>query len=588
MVRLQELVCCGLVFGFSGPQSTFAQEPLLAQVPARSPIVIHVRGTEAKRRLATLIKAAAPDLSQVVDSKLDEFIKHGLNGRELSGLVMNGPIFLTLLELPQPDELIPKVAIIARVTDYKAFRDGLLKDQERQSLQRAPEGYEIATLEEAKTSVYFIKRQDHAIVTLNKEVAAQFTREQAGLDRRIAKELANQLLKPDASLYVDMGAVNKTYGNHLESARPLLYQLFESMQSGGAGTLDKDQKEKTRTVVDALMQGITDSRALVLSLAFPPDGLEGHLELHFARDSKTNVYLKRHSPFTADALATLPVDQTGYFATSFSMVSDPFIMGSSMVEPEGETRHAVGEAVEQLKAAGPTRTLGTVGEAGMFSVSQFRDIDKAVAAQLKMYKVLKKGSEWGQAVIKKAELTVDKETYRGFTFHLVDLVWDFKKGSQLAPSARAIGEGIVKTTIGEGLRMWVGTDGKVLVLANMKDWVAVRKYLDCYLDGKATLDQSSNFHGTLKHIPARTSLVFLVDVPRGAQYQAALMQSMFKMLPIPFKLGQPGKLGGAESVYAGFSLTIEATRLSLDLWLPAAGVRPCRKVFEPMFRGAAR
>src|SRR5713101_8422881 len=79
------------------PLATLAQEPksALAQVPAGSPIVIQVRGLDrTKNRLLALIKNAVPDLAPKVQTAVDAALNQGLQGRKLTGLATDGPLFL--------------------------------------------------------------------------------------------------------------------------------------------------------------------------------------------------------------------------------------------------------------------------------------------------------------------------------------------------------------------------------------------------------------------------------------------------------------------------------------------------------------
>src|SRR5687768_7344087 len=90
-------VCAGWVLAAAAQ----AQSPL-AQVPAQAPVVIQARGLESKDRLLTMIQTAVPDLAPRAKAEIEKAIKKGLDERELKGLAKDGPVFLVLLELPNP------------------------------------------------------------------------------------------------------------------------------------------------------------------------------------------------------------------------------------------------------------------------------------------------------------------------------------------------------------------------------------------------------------------------------------------------------------------------------------------------------
>src|ERR1700730_4540848 len=93
-----------------------AEESRLAQIPGKAPIVISLRGIErTKDRLLAMIKEAVADLGPVVQAGADKLLKESLNGRQLKGLKLDGPIFLVFPNLPGVDGLAPKMALIVRV-----------------------------------------------------------------------------------------------------------------------------------------------------------------------------------------------------------------------------------------------------------------------------------------------------------------------------------------------------------------------------------------------------------------------------------------------------------------------------------------
>src|SRR5262249_24994710 len=159
-----------------------------------------------------MIKTAVPDLGPDVQTAIDKWQKEILDGRELKGLTEDGYGFLVLTSLPLVKSTQPKLAFILRVADYKAFRDGILKEDERKSLKEDKQaGYEIVTIN--KETIYFVKHKGYAVMAQDKDVAVQMAKNQTGkgLAATLDRDLAQKLLAADIGGYADMVAINKTY-----------------------------------------------------------------------------------------------------------------------------------------------------------------------------------------------------------------------------------------------------------------------------------------------------------------------------------------------------------------------------------------
>src|SRR5438132_949242 len=98
---------------------------LSGETRSRKRCLILRLGGSANRAIVYL-KNALPDVAPIAEGAIMAALKDGVDGRHFRGLAKEGPIFLALNELPKGDE--PTFAVILAVTDYKAFRDGILKD----------------------------------------------------------------------------------------------------------------------------------------------------------------------------------------------------------------------------------------------------------------------------------------------------------------------------------------------------------------------------------------------------------------------------------------------------------------------------
>ena len=94
-------------------------------------------------------------------------MKNGIAGRKLRGLAKNGPIFVAFLEMPKPTEPEPKIAIIAAVTNYAAFRDNILTDGEKKNLKPG-DGYESTVGDFNGQNLFFVDKKHYVVVTPRK------------------------------------------------------------------------------------------------------------------------------------------------------------------------------------------------------------------------------------------------------------------------------------------------------------------------------------------------------------------------------------------------------------------------------------
>src|SRR5262245_11595636 len=187
--------------GHAAPAPVTPGESPLAVVPAQSPIVIHLHGVmRTKDRLATLVKNSLPDMGPFAAAQMDQALATALEGRKIQGVDPAGPVFVTFLEMPKGETEL-SIALIARVTKYADFRDGLLTDDERKSLKPDNAGYERAEI--MGREYFFVDRGAYAVLTPNKDAAAQLTKKQPGLDEKISKDLGRKFLEADLAAYVN-------------------------------------------------------------------------------------------------------------------------------------------------------------------------------------------------------------------------------------------------------------------------------------------------------------------------------------------------------------------------------------------------
>jgi hypothetical protein len=582
------IVVTALVAGTPGraaPAPVTPGESPLAVVPAQAPIVVHLRGvTRTKDRLATLIKNGLPDIGPFAAAQLDQGLATALEGRKLQGVDPAGPVFLAFLEMPKgdPDQLA--VAVIARVTKYTNFRDGLLTDDERKSLKPDNAGYERAEI--MGREYFFVDRGAYAVLTPHKESAAQLTKKQPGLDGKISAELGRRFLEADLAAYVNLATVNQEFGDQIRGARQFMELAIDTMPVGGA---DKHSVDMAKNFFGGAFQLIEDGRAVVLAFDFRPEGLALHLQAQVGAETKSNKLLKEQKPASLNALGTLPGGMTSYTATSLGdtvlKAMAPVMYGSGGGD---EGKKALEAAIDQLIAAGQKMTLSAtnVPPAGI-NVSTFQDPAKATQAQMKIFRALGDGATFQNAAIKgKPEIKENAESYKGFKFDYVRVVFDIDKLAEAIPGGGEDIKKAMKKLLGEDLKSWVGTDGKQSVTLIAKDWPAAKAQLDNYLNQTATLGSESAYVATRKQLPKETTALMLADAGKFAQSMADYLLAVLKAMPgVPFNLPAEVKPVATNTSYLGMAITLRAEHGAFDLFLPATAVQEMRKVILPLLGG---
>jgi hypothetical protein len=548
----------------------------LAVVPADSPIVLQVRGLDRTlHRFETMLTNALPEQGPKVKEQIEDQIKKGLQGRQIKGLVPDAPVFFVFTALPDPGEKEPPFAIIAHAADYKTFRDNLLKEDERKGL-KTEGGHETTTMN--GDQVYLVHSRDVIVLTPRKAVAEQFTRSGAGL--KLDKELADRLLGADVGLYVDMAAVNKKFGDKIKSARDQLTGMFDR---GKEDTAKSPLRDFLKRTIDAEFQVVFDTRALVSSFDFRPDGVAMEAWADFASDSRTSKFLKDCTRSSLEDLGKLPSGYLRYGAAPMTPEVlkrlRPWLdtlMGTSSSEKAYE------HALNQLADAGPrwwTCAFDTPRRGlQVWHADRPKKLSKAQWEMFQAPPFLIKG---------KPELRRNAESYRGFNLNYAHIQWDFDRmqsaftppDASLTDTDRQQIREQMKRLMGEGLRVWFGTDGKVCISVLAEDWNQARQQIDRYLDGKDTVDQQAAFRDARSHLPPTAGGIYLVDAAHFAERNTPSSTPT----DTSDRTAKPEKITKAPPIrpsFIGAAIDFHGYRGSFDLWVPGPAIHSFREMFQ--------
>jgi hypothetical protein len=562
-----------------------AKESPLAQVPASAPFVFHVRGVErTKDRLLALIKTAVPDQLAKVREHVEEAMKEGLKDRKLEGVAPAGPIFFVMTELPQPGGAEPPAALIAHVTNYKAFLDGMLTEEERKALKKDGD---FETTQVMGQDVYLLHRSGYAIMAHTKEAAEQFTKKQPGLDTKLDKATAARILESDVSLYVDVAAVNKTYGDQIQQAQQQVDTVI-GLAASQAPEASKASIEMGKKMIAGFFQALKDSQSFLVTGDFRPDGVAVHVGGRVAAGSPSDSILKGAEPTPLGELRNLPAGQLAYF----TMKSDPGMMEAlkpfiAAAYGEDESKD-VQEALDLLNQAGAGVTYLSYNlPVETLAVASYKDPQKALKGQMKLLQAMKAGSGFQMAVLKdKPVIKENARSYHGFKFTEMTAKLDFEKLSAGVPGAPDMTDAMKKLFGGDEMKSWFGTDGKLFITASAKDWNAAKKLLDDYFEGKNKVALNPAFQTTRKQLPEAATMVGLLDVPRYIGVTMQFVGPMIKAMGAPFEV--PELKIEAGKTYVGFAVTLRPQRGGFDLWVPATTISEVNKIVQQFMPGAAQ
>jgi hypothetical protein len=586
-----------LAAALAAAPATAADRSALAQVPATAPLVIHVRGVEGlKDRVVAFLTNALPDVLEKIGPKLDQLVKDGADGRKIAGVPKDGPIFVVFTELPKPGEH-PKMAVIAAVSDYQKFRDGLLKEDERKNL-KSNGAVERTTVEDR--DVFFIDRKGFAVVAASEDVANALAKKADSMDGKMSKTQAARLMESDLGIYLSMDAVNREYGDQIKDARDKieggLAQVIESAPKTQRGGL-----ELVRKALGPVFQALEDSQGVLLTFEVRPRALLVHGESELRDGSTTATALKEFTPDDFRDLGRLPPGEMFYsgLTSSAKLLRK---LGGVMLGLGGDAEKGtqeVGTALEQLAGAGPGVRIDAAGVplSGM-QLWHFEDPARAVAAQLKLARSLEANGTFQGGVVKDKPTIKEKaQKYGEFTLNSVEVDWDLEKMAEQAAGGQSLPEetrkqiaDAMKGILGERLHYWFGTDGKLYLQVVAHDWEAAQKLLDRYFKSDKGVGAQPGFRDVRRDLPERSTFLVIMDPVQYLGVVVEVAKPILSALPI-FKIpeGFPAKPNKDQPSYVGLSATLASERGSFDSVVSARSVKEAYRVFvQPFLSPGAR
>ena len=557
----------------------------LAQVPAKAPVVIQLRGVEqTKARLIAMIKEALPDLGAKVEEQINSHFTEVLEGRSLKGMVKNGPVFVVFNDFPtsgDEEEFKKNVAGLVHVVKYADFRDSILTADERKELKKE-NGYEKTQIH--GEDIYFVDRGDWVVVAQSKEAAkAHASKPAQGLDGKLAKDFAGKLLESDLAVYVDMAAVRGKFGDQIADAKKEIEDKIG--EAGDVPGLEKQQVELVKKLIGPVFQALDDSKAVLLAIDLRKPGLAIHAQGSVGASTKTNEALKGLKPAALDELAKLPAGMMTYSAMQIHegwlKHLSGYLFGADGGKDDKENKK-LKAALDELAAAKPRLLLdGTSVPLKKIQVWTFDEPAKAVAAHLKVLRALEEGDTFQAAPVKGIKIKEKAETFGDFTLHSFSASWDFEKlteklkGAGGLPGIGDVMTNLMKKMLGEDVHLWFGTNGKTVVQVIAKDFKEAQGILEQLAKGQKTIGDVPAFQESRKQMPKEATYLAFTDAPAYIKTMVEPFQALIPV-PIPLAKGKPS--------YLGIAATLKPERGSFDLWIPGSTAQEIYKMLEPVIK----
>jgi hypothetical protein len=569
----------------------------LDQVPATAPLVFHLSGIErTKDRVLALMNNALPDQAPMVAEFLNKALKEGFDGRSLRGVPKDGHVFLAFLEMPRDFSGPPKAGLIVAVEDYAKFRDALLKDEERKSLEVNKEGGYESTAINGET-IFFINKKTYAVITPTKEAASDFAKSYNGLGGKLSKELTDKLLGHDFGVYLSMDVFNKDYAEQIKTAKEAVNDQFLK-QLEDSGAVDKSMIDLYKNMIQTTFQAVEDSQGALATVDFQSTGLALHVQSELRANTPTAVLLKGSKPVAFADLDKFPADHAYYTAMKLSPAVFKSMGALAYGVTTGEDDKGAKEvkaAIDELMKAGPQEHVQSFGfPYAALTVQHYEDAAKAADAQLKLMEALQPGVAYRSMVLKdKAVLKRKAEKYHGFDLAEIRMKPDLEKMVEKADRRGALPEAakkdmadMFKKLFGETVTSWVGTDGVAVYTVAAKDWKTAEKALDDYFAGKNTVGSEAGYKVVRKGMPAEATLYTLIDPIRFGGFMADFLKMGFGAAHLP--PNWPALPATQKATFFGVAVSLKPERGALDLFFSADAVQETYKAFvKPLMPGGA-
>lgn len=584
-MQIKSILCYGLVLLFpllllSAPQDAtkagieVVQVPALDAIPASALVVVQIKGIEGTlESLNEFVKNAVPDAMPLTENFIVNGFLEFLRGRKLNGLAPQGPHFFAAMEFPQPNQPTNpnKVLAAIKITDYKAFREGVLKDSEIKSI-KLEKNAEVVTMENGST-LFFIPRKDQVLVTPDREIANLIAKRPTPITSKISRIQSNRLQTPDLGIFVNLEAIHKDYPHILKDTKKEFLTSLKDVDSF-FGTTKLSGNDTVSQAIALTFKGVEDSRGMVFSIDFRPTGIVFHGETEFKANTQTAELFKGSKPEAMKDLQRLPLGKTFYMAqqTQSPIMKSlaTFFMGLTPEDIQKELGKDFGMFLQLANNRYDALSFPPEG----LQIIQSANPEETKARFLQLLEKLGRGEKFQNAVLKQApKVKKGAESLTGQAFDLVSFEWDLEKttnlmvqetkGNQFWTKFQKL---MIKKMLGEKMNLWITATKKEVILLTGEDWNKSKQIFEDFNKGGKSLGEVSHYPICRKDLPQESSLTILLDTLYYLKIILAVVKESNN-----FQI--PLDLTGYNPTFIGFSAVFEEDRAAVDSVISAASVQ---------------
>ena len=550
------------------------QTPALDAIPASALVVVQIKGIEGTlASLNEFVKNAVPDAMPLNENFIVNGFLEFLRGRKLTGLAPNGPHFFAAMEFPQPNKAANpnKVLAAIKVTNYNAFREGVLKDSEIKSI-KLEKNAEVITMENGSI-LFFIPRKDQVLVTPDRDIANLIAKRPTPITTKISRIQANRLQAPDLGIFVNLEAIQKDYPQSLTETKKEIETSLKDLESI-LGTKKLLGSDLISQIIALTFKGIEDSKGMVFSIDFRPTGIVFHGETEFKANTETAAFFKGSKPDAMKDMQRLPAGKTLYMAQQTQSPVMKSIASYFMGLTPEENQKALGKDFDMFLQLANNRYDALSFPPEGLQIIQSANPEETKIRFLNLLEKLGRGEKFQNAVLKQAP-TIKKgaESLAGQTFDLVSFEWDLEKMTNLMVREtkgiqfwNKFQKLMIKKMMGGSMNLWVTTTKTEVILVTGEDWNKTKRFFEDFNKNANQLNQISHYPICRKDLPQESSFLILLD---PLYYLKIIVTVLQEVEGGPLALD----LNGYSPTFMGFSAVFEEDRAAVDSVISAASVQ---------------
>jgi hypothetical protein len=496
--------------------ATLSQTPAetgwLEAIPATADIALRARGVEAVRGdLLAMLKAMSPNLSQQAEPVLDQIVAQA---QENLGKAVTSQPFLVLARgvTPEGPGGYP-ILLVVRSSDYETLLKSAAGNKDPK-IKHEEGGYDSFAGPGDQTW-YAAQRSGMVALGPDKALAAAFKAGEKNLASAFTPALRKSFFSGDVGLYVNAKVLATRYADQLAQAREA---LRGAMDQAGPQLGEAGMKDVVKEYYDLFFNGIKQADGLVLNLDFASEGLSLGGDLRLKADAPAAKLVAAAPTSDAQALGKLPPDATYYVymnadAKRFGRLQ---MMSLRMILPGGKPSPELEAALAQQAQLGRVETLMamTVGRGlKTLSITHTSDPQKYFESIEAMLKA-QKAAAGPMNVVKDVTMTPKVETYRGYTFHRIEMAFDFEKLANAQagkPADPAFAERMKAMLGGTSNTYWYGIKDRELIQLSGSSWDQAKAQLDAYLNGAASIGTTPGFQAARGKLAKQATVVGLIN-----------------------------------------------------------------------------